>query len=83
MSALTAIRKQENPDGAEGHEERLRMQEESKSNPPKKVFTRGRDYHKYTIGGNPRRFPDKTMLLYAKWFCGHLCKNSNCPLMGV
>ena len=45
VSVLTAIRKQKNPDGLDGHEERLVIQEESKQYPPKKKFTGGESHH--------------------------------------
>lgn len=83
MSVLNAIRKQENPDGVEGHEERLLMQAESKYNPPKRVFTRGRDSHKYTESDIKKPYSDKILLLQAKWYCQTLCCDSTCPLKGV
>jgi hypothetical protein len=83
MSILSAIRKQENPDGLEGHKERLRMLKESKDELPKRVFTRGKNFHKYTPSDIKRPFVYKALAIFATQFCRELCCNQNCPLRGV
>lgn len=83
MSVLTAIRKQENPDGIDGHNERLKMQYESRAYPIKRVFTKGRDYHNYSPKDVKRNRHDKEAMLNAKWFCSNLCCNKECPLKGI
>jgi hypothetical protein len=84
MSVLNAIRKQENPDGVKGHEERLLIQEESRNNPPKKVFTRGQDFHHYNRFDLKRQWGiNKERLLQAKEYCKTLCCNYDCPLRGI
>lgn len=84
MSVLTAIRKQENPDGIEGHNERQEMQEESNAGPRKKNYTRGRDFHYYTHHDWKRRSPkyDAVRIAFAREFCESLCLNTECPLNG-
>lgn len=83
MSVLNVIRKQENPDGLQGHEERLRMQEDSRRNPVKRVFAKGRDFHNYSCLDVKRESYNKELLLLAKEFCRTLCCNDECPLRGI
>lgn len=82
MGTLTAIRKQGNPDGIEGHEERQVMQEESNKGYRKKNYTRGRDYHKYNLKKPliTKQGYDPEKVLMAREFCETQCKNKQCPL---
>ena len=82
--SLNAIRRQENPDGKSGHDERQRMKRESKATLiPKRVFTKGRSTHAYSIHNAVKTSSGRTNLLNAEWFCRELCTNTECPLRGV